>query len=175
VTVPGTASSQPRPRTNAYAKKNGTAPSARLTCPDSGIAVIAAAAQNGLRFSTASSESGRKSEIGPSRWPVLCTTRYGASANASPPTNAAPRGSPTARSHAHAATPAAVYVSSVKMFHASTAPNAANRGQYGSPKTSPAKFARGEISGWKLYGSSHGARRCSSWWPKSQKFQPVCR
>ena len=130
--------------------KNGTAPSARLACPESGIAVIAAAAQNGFRFSIASSDSGRNSEIGPSRWPVLCATRYGASANARPPTSDAPRGSPSERSHAHVAPPAAVYVNSVKTFHASTAPSSVNRGQYGRPNARPWKFARGESSGRKL-------------------------
>ena len=137
--------------------------------------MIAAAAQNGFRFSIASSDSGRNSDTGPSRWPVLWATRYGASANARPPTSDAPRGSPSERSQAHAAPPAAGYVRSVKTFHASTAPSAATSGQYGSPKTSPWKFARGESSGRKLYGSRHGAFRCPSWWSNSQRFQLVCR
>ena len=52
--------------------------------------------------------------------------------------------------------------SSVKTFQATTAPNSAMSGQYGSPKTSPWKFGRGLTSGWKLYGSSQKARPCSS-------------
>ena len=44
--------------------------------------------------------------MGPSRWPTLCSTRYGAIANTSPPASAAARGSPSSRSQAHANSPA---------------------------------------------------------------------
>jgi hypothetical protein len=50
--------------------------------------------------------NGNSIEIGPSRWPTLCWTRYGAIANANPPASAGPRGRSSSRSQAHAASPA---------------------------------------------------------------------
>ncbi len=56
------------------------------------------------------------------------------------------------------------------MFQATTAPKAATSGQKGRPNGQPPKFTRGELSGWNVYGSSHGARPCSSWCPTSQRW-----
>ena len=54
------------------------------------------------------------------------------------------------------------------MFHPTTDPNAASSGQNGTPNGHPPKFTRGLLSGRNVYGSSHGARPCSSWCPTSQ-------
>jgi hypothetical protein len=54
-------------------------------------------------------------------------------------------------------------------FQATTGPKAASSGQKGSPKGHPERTVCGSTSGWKLYGSVHGASRRSSWWPTSQK------
>ena len=79
-------------RIQAYATKSGIAPSARWTCPDSGIAVERGAARTKRRRSSASSIAGSRNEICPSRWPVLCCRRYGARAKSTPPSSAGPRG-----------------------------------------------------------------------------------
>ena len=54
--------------------------------------------------------------------------------------------------------PAPTYVSSANAFHAPTVPNRTCSGPKTSPNGHPAKLTRFGDSGWKLYGSSHGAR-----------------
>ncbi len=56
------------------------------------------------------------------------------------------------------------------MFQATTGPNASVSGQKGSPNGQPPKLTRGLDSGWKVYGSSQGARPWSSWCPTSQRW-----
>ena len=75
---------RPRPRTSAYATKNGTAPSARWSWPESGIDASASVASHQRSRSQAQSAAGSRIESGPSRCSVLCATRYGAIANAQP-------------------------------------------------------------------------------------------
>ena len=116
-------------------------------------------------------DRGRSIAIHARRWPALhCAWRYGAIANASPPASDAPRGVPTSRSQSAVKPPAPRKPSRRKTFHASTVPSTAWSGQYTYPNGQPARFQRGLTSGWKLYGSRHGARPCSSWCPTSQRL-----
>ena len=107
--------------------------------------------------------------IQPSRCTPLCASRYGARANTSPPIAAAPGGRASARNQPYVSSPAATIVASRRRFQATTGPKAASSGQNARPKGQPASTTCGSTSGWKLYGSSHGASPRSSWWPTSQK------
>jgi hypothetical protein len=60
-------------------------------------------------------------------------------------------------------------VASSSTFQATTGPKAASRGQKAKPNGQPASTICGSTSGWKLYGSIHGAAPRPSWWPTSQK------
>ncbi len=113
--------------------------------------------------------------IQPSKWPALCARRYGAIANARPPRKAAARGSRSWRSQPYVTRPAATIPASSSTFQATTGPNAASSGQKGIPNGQPLRFSCCSVSGWKLYGSRHGAAPCPSWWPSSQKRYAACR
>jgi len=147
------------------------------SCPDSGRAASAAAdAAHHAREprrprSYVHSASGSSTAIGPIRCPVLCATRYGASANARPPASAAARGTASSRSHAHAAPPARTYDRSTNAFHATTGPASAASADQGSPNSQPRKTDVGSAAGWNEYGSRHSrssprARLC----PASQSW-----
>jgi hypothetical protein len=86
----------------------------------------------------------------PSRCPLLCTSRYGAMAKATPPSNAASTGSRSSRSQANVATPASTIVESNSTFQATTGPNAASSGQNGSPHGQADRLTSGGVSGRKL-------------------------
>ena len=60
-------------------------------------------------------------------------------------------------------------------FQASTGPSARTSGQYGNPNGHHAAFGCASASGRKLYGSTHGARACSSWCPASQSRYSLWR
>ena len=128
------------PAPSVYPSARTTAPIARWICPQSGIAVRATAAQTNRRRSSASSTAGSRNAIRPSRWPVDWPSRYGASAKTRPPTSAAPRASPSARSHQHVSAPAATIERRTTRLYAQMFPSSARSGQKGIPSSHPCRF-----------------------------------
>ena len=126
--APGSASRQPRPRTNAYATKNGTAPSARLTCPESGIAAIARRPEQRLPLLDREQRERQEERDRPEQMPGALRDAVRRERERESADECCAARQSSARSHAHVAPPAPAYVSSVKRFHASTAPNEREQG-----------------------------------------------
>ena len=103
------------------------------------------------------SDNGSNAEIGASRWPAaVCSSRYGATSNASPPTSAAPTPSSSSLSQAYVSSPAAISPSSTKTFQPTTTPSALQSGQKGRPKGQADGLSCGSAMGRNEYGSRQG-------------------